>query len=207
MISHKHKCILVHIPKTGGTSIEKIIWPNVRNRKGLLWMGFKDKYHNKYQTGGMQHLLASQIKQEVGGDIFDSYFKFAFVRNPWDKAVSQFTYMRSRKDLRDFIGMKQNDGLKRYLSLIQKKTHVQWEHQHKFVMDDNGDLMINFLGCFTFFEKDVRHILKVLNINNATIPHIMRTHHKPYRQHYDQESREMVYEMYKVDVETFNFTF
>ena len=62
MLSHKYKCIFVHIPKCGGSSIENILWPDKEDRKeSNLWMGFISKYHNKYQTGGLQHLQARQI--------------------------------------------------------------------------------------------------------------------------------------------------
>ena len=111
MISYKHNCIFVHIPKTGGTSIENIIWPfNKKPRaESNLWKGTGDTNHNKYQTWGLQHLLASQIQKEVGDEIFEIFFKFTIVRNPWDKVVSQYIYMKKRKDLREFIGMKEDD--------------------------------------------------------------------------------------------------
>ena len=129
MISHGHRCIFVHIPKTGGTSIEDVIWPDTRMEEHL-WMGFVSKYRNKYQTGGLQHLLARQIRQEVGADIFDDYFKFAVVRNPWDRAVSQYSYTKIRTDLHDLIGMTEDTSFSEYLNRIaESNEHVQWQPQ------------------------------------------------------------------------------
>ena len=156
MISYKHQCIFVHIPRTGDTSFERIIWPKKEDKTELnLWMGFVTEYNNKYQTGGLQHLFANQIRQEVGDDVFCRYFKFAIVRNPWDKAVSQYLYMKKRMDLRDFIGMSEGDSFKKYLSLIQKRLHVQWESQHKFLYDANKKLMVDFVGRFENYKNEL----------------------------------------------------
>lgn len=72
MIHYEKKCILVHIPRSGGTSIENAIWPPYRERtEKHLWMGFnKDTCYNKYQSGGLQHLFAKHIKEEVGNSIY-----------------------------------------------------------------------------------------------------------------------------------------
>ena len=107
MICRDRKIIFIHIPKTGGTSIEDVIWGPDRKRRTAeqLWMGIVAPGRNKYQTGGLQHLLATQVRKEVGVDLFNRCFKFAMVRNPWDKAVSQFVYMKTRRDLRRHIGI------------------------------------------------------------------------------------------------------
>ena len=83
VISHDKKCIFIHIPKCGGTSVEDVIWPKGKGRtEEDLWMGFVNRFENKYQTGGLQHLLAWQVREEVGSDVFSDYYKFSFVRNP-----------------------------------------------------------------------------------------------------------------------------
>jgi hypothetical protein len=171
-------------------------------------MGFVSKYRNKYQTGGLQHLLARQIKQEVGQAVFGEYFKFAIIRNPWDKAISQFLYMKKRKDIREFIGMKENDEFKKYLSLIQKTCHVQWKAQHAFLENDEKKVLVDFIGRFESFENDVHTILKKIGIVGIDeIPHRNKSYRTHYRDYYDSESEEMIREMYQLDVSKFGYFF
>ncbi len=163
MISHRHRCIFVHIPRTGGTSIENVIWPGERT-EAELWMGFTGPYENRYQTGGLQHLLARQIREVVGPEIFASYFKFAFVRDPWDRALSQYAYMGRRPDLRAYIGMREGDSFEGYLELIQRKPHVQWFAQHEFILDEGGNQLVDFVGRFERLEDDARSIFARLGM-------------------------------------------
>lgn len=214
MISYKCGCIFVHIPKTGGTSIEKIIWPDDDDRCSKnLCMGLVDGFHNKYQTGGLQHLLASQIRQEVGSEVFNDYFKFAIVRNPWDKAISQYIYMAERRDLRQFLGLSETDSFKQYLVLIQKKLHVQWESQHKFILDENGEGMVDYVGRFERFGDEVSGIFQELKARRGVdvevdeIPHLRKSSRNHYRSYYDAEAREMVAHIYKKDIEYFGYAF
>lgn len=215
MISHRHRCIFIHIPKCGGSSIEDIIWPSKKDRtEANLWMGLQSRYHNKYQTGGLQHLLAAQIQAEVGKDIYQNYYKFSIIRNPWDKAVSQFIYMKKRQDLREYIGMSEDDYFRTYLTLIQQKPHVQWEQQYKFIADENGTLMIDFVGRFEAFEKDVSGILETLKIrrnflgwNVVTIPHKNKGNRAHYASYYNDETRDMVHQVFREDIDRFGYQF
>jgi len=206
MISHHHRCIFVHIPKTGGTTVEDIIWPDERSTNEL-WMGNTSKYCNKYQTGGMQHLFSSHIRREVSEEVFYKYFKFSFVRNPWGRVVSQFHYMKERPDLRAFIGMSINDPLIKYLELIQSRVHVQWDNQYKFIYSDKGELMVDFIGRFERFTEDVNKVLSILGIKGRSIPHRIKTDHKPYYEYYDDESIDIVRQLYKSDIMAFGYKF
>lgn len=206
MISHIHRCIFVHIPKTGGTSVEDIIWPG-RRTTDELWMGFVDRYHNKYQTGGLQHLFATQIRAAVGAEVFSRYYKFSIVRNPWDRAVSQFVFMDTREDLRDFIGMKKGDGIKKYAELISKKRHVQWEPQVNFLRDANGETLVDYIGRYETFSDSVLDALRTLAIKANSIPHRKKGLRGPYQGYYDAESRDMIAAMYGADIEAFGYRF
>jgi len=209
MISHKHKCIFIHIPKTGGSSVENVLWPLKSDRTiDNLWMGFVKPYYNKYQTGGLQHLTSEQIKKEVGDNIFNSYYKFSIKRNPYDKAVSQFVYMKQkRNDLRGFIGMRENTSFKKYLQLISKTLHVQWMPQTDFLVDSKREVIVDDIIRFENLNEDFQIIINQLGIQNIHLSHENKTKRKHYTHYYDDESKKIVFNMYKQDIERFNYKF
>ena len=210
MISYDKRCIFIHIPKCGGTSIENVIWPHPEDlTEANLWWGFVSKYHNKYQTGGLQHLLARQVRSEVGLEIFNSFYKFTIVRNPWDRIVSQFAYMQTRPDLMDFIGMQPETEFKAYLGLIQKKQHVQWTPQTDFILDQDGTLLVDKIGHLESIEKDSREVFETLGVcrGQAAILHANRSKRKSLDHYYDQESIEIVSEVYSSDINYLNYSF
>jgi hypothetical protein len=207
MISHKHRCVFVHIPRTGGSSVESVIWPGERT-EAELWMGFVSPMRNRYQTGGLQHLLARQIRTVVGADTFNAWFRFSIVRNPWDKAISQYAYMRGRPDLRQYVGMAEDAPFAEYLARISEIEHVQWMPQHAFIQDTDGNDLIDFIGRFETLEADTRRIFLRLGIDCPTLPHINASARAgDYRSYFDAGTRAAVARMYAADIERFAYRF
>ena len=101
MIFHPYRCIFFHIGKAAGTSIERTFDPRHRdfrvpNRE--TFFGY-DKQEKLY----LQHATPAFMQQHVHADIFDRYFKFSVVRNPFSRLVSVYNYSRGyRKKYRDF---------------------------------------------------------------------------------------------------------
>ena len=210
MISHDKKCIFIHIPKCGGTSIEDVIWPKDQGRtENDLWMGFVNRFENKYQTGGLQHLLARQVREEVGPDVFSDYYKFAFVRNPWDRIVSQFAYMQQRPDLMDYLGMTAETEFKAYLDLIRLKEHVQWMPQVRFLLDQDGSVLVDRIGRLESFNEDCAQIFAALGLTLDQLPgHANRSKRHSFRYYYsDRESIDMVADLFAEDVDYLGYEF
>ena len=110
-LSIKYKCVFIHIPRTGGTSFRKILgidgdgvettdWSKASleqvNGKGLLSISNRQSTlpsHTIPRVLHKEHMCMKHIAQlnVVPRSIFDEYLKFAFVRNPWDKALSVYT--------------------------------------------------------------------------------------------------------------------
>ena len=121
-ISHDHKCLFIHIPRTGGTSFRKILGIDKEdedsipkaleriNGKGLLSMCNRNPElpsHKVPRVLYKEHLCMKHIYQLslVDNKIYSEYLKFAFVRNPWDRALSVYSnhYYVYCKDFRDFV--------------------------------------------------------------------------------------------------------
>lgn len=205
VISHKHRCIFIHIPKTAGSSIEDVIWPGDRTEADL-WMGISNG-RNKYQTGGLQHLLARQIFDEVGPASFSRYFKFTIVRNPFDRLVSQYAYtIKHRPDLRQLLGIDADASFSEYVDRIYFEPHVQWRPQTDFILDDDGMSLVDFIGRFERIEADCKTIFDRLGIK-AELPVTNKGSRSDYRDYYDKQTKEKVESIYSNDLSAFSYSY
>ena len=82
MISHKHKFIFVHINKCAGTSIDFVLKKYCE--RFMKHQVLDGKFENRPS-------LISQCKYPM-----EEYFKFTFVRNPWDKELSDYYHNKYR---------------------------------------------------------------------------------------------------------------
>lgn len=212
MISHQHRCVFLHVPKTGGTSVEDAIWgPDRASRTPeMLWMGVERPYFNRYQTGGLQHLLATQVRTEVGDETYNSYYRFGFVRNPWDRAISQFLYLKQHAELRRFYGLGRFVSFAGYLRGLRdglRDHHVQSYEQWRWFFDDGGECLVDFVGRFETLEQDFGRVAARVGIE-ATLPHAMRSSGRKSLEHYyDSESRGLIEALYARDIELFGYEF
>lgn len=208
MISDRLNCVFIHIPKCAGTSIESALWTPEEKTAENLFGGMLNKYQNPYQTGGMQHLKALQVRHIIGREKFDAAFKFTIVRNPFARAVSQFQYIKGLRFLRKYIGLGTKDDFKTYLQKIHKRTHIQWEPQVSFVYDHQGRQMVDYVGRFEELQAAFQHICSELNLE-AELPHKKKSEHKsvPYQSYYDEESIAYIEDVFADDLEVFGYRF
>ena len=188
MISHKHKCIFVHIAKTGGTSIEHVLDPNVKIDQNL----------NVKSTGNTKfigkHWKIVDYKKKRNKDIFDSYFKFTFVRNPWESEVSLWKWFQLAKG--------ETISFEKHINRRKKRMgFTEW------MCDKNGNNLIDFIGRFENLQKDFNIVCDKIGIPQRKLPHKNKSNHKHYTEYYNDETRSIVAEKYAKDIKRFGYRF
>lgn len=189
-IFYNHKCALVHIPKCGGTTIISIL-------SGTYTSEGANKV--AYATG--PHYDIMQIKKSLGTK-FGQYYKFGFVRNPWDRAVSLFAKRCKNRTFKQFISaFKNSSDFDPHSAKRPKRYYVDW------FFDKDGNKLVDFIGRFENFDNDVKKICKKLSIDPKRIPKLSTSTHKRYTEYYDKEDEEIIRQRFNKDIEYFGYKF
>lgn len=185
--------VFVHIQKTAGTSITAAL----KQIPGT---------HNTHMTHG--YLKNYNYPKE--------YFKFCFVRNPWDRLVSWYNMHKNLKTLSPFptYTMKNTNSFSDFL----KKTEFTEEYgikksiyynQLDYVSDDEGNILVDFIGKYENLNEDFNKIKEKLNLKDIEIPVLnkLRKDGDDYRKYYTDEEIALVSKMYEKDINYFNYKF
>lgn len=214
-IIEKYKIIFVHIPKCGGTSINSLF--DIKNdaiRKysitpslDVMYGNKVLNYNNKDENIEMAHATAKMIRY-FHPQKFIEYFKFAIVRNPYDRIVSEYAYKNTRIiknadkiSFREFVS-----EVKKLLDNRDKIEHINIDHylpQYEYVYD--GDkLIVDRIINFEAYNTSISTLLTKLKITKP-IPHENKSNRKHWSKYLTPETEEIIYQMYKKDFELFNY--
>src|ERR1044071_5522282 len=159
MISHRYKCIFIEVPKTGSTSIRSILGAPPKPHQNI-WQVKSEIETSWTRHGGLANRLMASLyllrsadkRQQIGQKQFESYFKFGFVRNPWDRAVSLYErreglQLRTRMTFDEFI-----DWMKLASSTCMHP--VPHRYQLDWFVNPHGEVIVDFIGRYENIERD-----------------------------------------------------
>jgi len=206
IISFSKKFVFIHVQKTGGKSMSELLSSyldegDIVINKKLKKMGFykKEFIFEKHIGIGNPHAGIKNIEKHLIN--LNEYFKFAFIRNPWDRIFSYFNMIYSKKPINFNIN---NDRLK-FEDYIKSYGYGP---QIDFLFSLSGKMSVNFIGRFEFINEDFKFIKKKLKLpNNIKLPHINKTDHISYKEYYTDKLKDMVYHKFRKDIDYFKFEF
>jgi hypothetical protein len=183
MINHKKKYIFLHIPKCAGNSVIKNI---------------------DLPKQPPSHFPLSTYPQ----DVRCNYFKFTFVRNPWDRFVSAYFYLKNGGNGTAPQDLRSQKRINKYLSFKEFiKNDNFFEMWHFKPLSFFIDADIDFVGRVENLQEDFNMICSKIKIDSKKLFNLNTSNHKRYVEYYDQESYNIILEKYSKDIERFNYKF
>jgi Sulfotransferase family len=190
-----HRCIFVHIPKCAGSAVCKSLFSE-------LAIGHTD-------------LHRYQIMFPPGE--FRDFFKFTFVRNPYDRLVSAFFFLKQG-------GMNKNDKewadenladysdfdtfVKKWVNRRNIWSHFHFIPQSYYICLEKNRPAMDFIGYFENLPGDFQFISRKLNMNAKLLEANRNTSRiNDYREYYTDETRKIVAEVYADDLRTLGYSF
>jgi Sulfotransferase family len=210
LISFQPGILFIHIDKAAGTSIQRALQPfaeqraDSRLRRRLVWLGKLNRLGGLYRALEFpEHVAARTVQNCLPPDLYSQLFKFAFVRNPWDRLVSRYSYLLRTENHPRHYFVKCMKGFEDY---------VNWEiargkmFQHAYMTDSAGKMIVDFIGYFERLNEDFAKVCAQLKIQ-AQLPQANISSHKDYRTYFTHALRELVAQHFKRDIELFGYTF
>ena len=138
-------------------------------------------------------------------------FKFCFVRNPYDRAVSLYFYLKKIGDVhhklsfKGFVRVLQNRAIPE-IGLYNRQELSQCNSQVRWLKNRKRELLVDFIGRFENIEKDFKKLCSELG-TKGQLPHVNRTEHTHYKNYYDDETKRIIANIYAEDLEQFSYAF
>lgn len=214
IISHKHKFIFIHIPKCAGSTIcyslinDLYLESAHEGRFNELNPSIAEVFkvavnqgnsHELNQHGTLKDIKSYLSKKNLN---INDYFKFSFMRNPWERRISQYFYAK-RMAITTGADWAMQTSLMSFYDFITTRN----DSQLNWVSDKKDNIAVDFLGSGRNLQEDFNTICDQIGITKQELPHKNATKHKHYTEYYNDETRQIVAEKCAKDIEYFNYKF
>ncbi len=206
------KFVFVHIWKTGGESVVAALREHCpayfRNRylnkairltpgPSSALLGWRARLVNG------QHFTAQEIRNEMPAGMFDEAFSFTFVRNPWDWQVSNYAYALQTPAHGQHEIIRE---LGNFDAFIRYQHEDQAPSQSSFILDENGERIVDFVGRFETLQQDFETVCNRIGVD-ASLPFLNASKRKKdWRSYYTDETRALVAELFEADIQRFGYS-
>lgn len=205
IISGLHKFIFVAIPKTGTHAVRQALrvhlGPQDQEQVGLF-------VQRKFSIPalaqiGHGHISLEQLRPHLKPEAWNSFFKFAFVRNPFDRFISYCAFVTREGD----AFQRDPKAVMREVLANPPSEHILFHPQHSFISDASGQVLADYVGRVEEMQKSYDEISARIGIPTAPLEKVNASNRQNYREYFDQTLIEGVAKLYARDLELFGYEF
>lgn len=209
IVSHKHKFIYIHPHKCAGTSITESLIPDLGEDDvvvGVTDDGKKlDTEKGKWRN--CKHAGASHIKTNVGKDVWADYFKFSFVRNPFDRCVSWYFWFLQKcgednRHVKNIREMTFNEFI-----ASDDFNHIRQKFSFSNQVCIEGVPQTNYVGYFETLQRDFDNVCSIIGLKKRKLEKYNATKRSLHGSYYSEKSIELVSQFFPEDIRMHNYTF
>jgi hypothetical protein len=156
---------------------------------GFIFFNHQKNYENRIHGVYMYYKTSPHLnaKMNMTPQKWDTYYKFTFIRNPYDRIISGWNHMNKQIPFKEYVKMKNFVSDMEYIHVFMNQT--------KHIMNERGQIITNFIGHFETLEEDLNKVLNHLKIfYRIHNPYqIVNSHkHLHFSSYYDQETLNIV---------------
>jgi hypothetical protein len=161
-------------------------------------LGRPERYYHP-SIGFYEHMPAWRVRTYVGEDVWRSYFKFSFERNPWDRQVSWYHYKTKSK----------SDTTRPSFENFNRDRRRAWvENWDLYTID--GSIAVDFVGRYETLEQDFGAVLDRLGLaGQIALPrvNVSSAGQHGYRAFYSDKGRDLIASWYAPEIREFSYVF
>lgn len=150
-------------------------------------------------------------------EAWNEYYKFAFVRNPWDRLASWYTMVTKFPKTGNELWRYVYDNSSTFEEFIHNCTDevevregVYYSfayNQLDYLTDEDGNLLVDVIGRLETFDEDIHNVFRRIGLGLESVPQYNRSDHRHYSTFYTPETEMIVRNRFKRDIEYFGYEF
>jgi hypothetical protein len=207
IVSHRHRFIFAAVPKTGTHAVRQALREQM-GEEDLEQVGlFVNRRFPWADLAAIQHghLSLRQVRPYLGEDAFGGYFKFAFVRNPFDRFISYCAFMLRGGEV---FQQRPRDVMRHFLFEAPPEDHILFQPQSSLLVGEDGrTLLADGIGRVEDMQASYDAICARIGIPSRPLDRVNGSRRGDYRRYYDQMLIDGVAERYARDLELFGYAF
>lgn len=211
--SKTHNYIFVHAPKTGGTSLALALEAKV-GRDDILLGDTPKARKRRGRVKGVEargRLWKHSTLSDIEGLVSDADMRaarvFTLVRNPWDRIVSYYHWLKGQSFEHPAVGLAKSVAFSEFLHAPMTRESFRRGTYASYVTRSDAIEQCDLFLRLEQIDEDLARLESLLDLKLAPMPHENRSERGDYRGFYSQSDRDLVSEFASEDITRFGYSF
>ena len=185
--------LFLHIPRTGGSTMCRRF--NIKS-----FQNFRPKVRPS-----PQHLTCEMLRERLGAEKYESYYKFTFVRNPWARILSSYFWRQTLPKKREVLPF--SDFIQNVKNTVENNLYYDQDFGDHFIPQTKYTESVDDIFRYDHFELGISKVAVALEVSVPNFPPKKSRNYDEYWNFYDDRSRDIIAEIYSEEIEQFGFEF